>query len=288
MKINASIKSLVERLCDFKIYAISVLSFIGSVCAPDKATLKAENHALQCTTAGPYNAISSSLLQVRSICGLGPDLVGIHSFSSAARYRVAAGSSTLRRGLNKVNEARGHNCTPLFALSPAWEHEFLFPSIDWTVTTLLTMFYRSKNRKLPPVYFWTSCVRKTLLGHSPVVPHESWDQSVVIVLLTSWPTWKESRVLLALGYSLASFASYVMGCVLHGDFTLQRTITPAVLDAWMSLTPSLITMCVPGCITSFILETCYDIATKKLLVTRLDHPGIPATPSIWYCGSRLP
>ena len=33
LKINASTKSLVERLCDFKIYAISVLSFIGSVCA---------------------------------------------------------------------------------------------------------------------------------------------------------------------------------------------------------------------------------------------------------------
>ena len=45
LKISASTKSLVERLCDFKIYAISVLSFIGSVCAPDKATLKAETHA---------------------------------------------------------------------------------------------------------------------------------------------------------------------------------------------------------------------------------------------------
>ena len=34
MKINASTKSLVERLCDFKIYAMSVLSFTGSVCDP--------------------------------------------------------------------------------------------------------------------------------------------------------------------------------------------------------------------------------------------------------------
>ena len=126
MKINASTKSLVERLCDFKIYAISVLSFIGSVCTPDNATLKVENHALQCTTAGPYNAITSSLLQLGSICGLGPDLIGIHSISLAARYRVAACSSTLRRGLEKVNEARGHNCTPLSALSPAWEQELLF------------------------------------------------------------------------------------------------------------------------------------------------------------------
>ena len=54
MKIDTFSNSLVERLCDLKICAISVLSFIGYVCAPDKATLKAENHALQCTTAGPY------------------------------------------------------------------------------------------------------------------------------------------------------------------------------------------------------------------------------------------
>ena len=42
-----------------------------------------------------------------------------------------------------------------------------------------------------------------------------------------------------------------MGCVLNGDFTLQRTITLGVLDAQMNLTLSLITMSVPGCITSF-------------------------------------
>ena len=117
-------RGLVERLCDIKIYAISLLSFIGSVCAPDKATLKAENHALQCTTAGPYNTIPSKLLAVGSVCGLGPDLVGIHSSSLAARYRVAACSTTLTQSLEKVSAARWHNCTPLFALSPAWEHGF--------------------------------------------------------------------------------------------------------------------------------------------------------------------
>ena len=68
-----------------------------------------------------------SLLQV----GPGPDLVGIHSVSLAARYRVAACSSTLRRGLDKINEAREHNCTPLFALSPAWEWSFCFPSMTF-------------------------------------------------------------------------------------------------------------------------------------------------------------
>ena len=111
-----STKSLVDRLCDFKIYAISVLSFIGSVCAPDKATLKAENHALECTTAGPYNAIPSNLLGVGSVCGLGPDLVGIHSISLAARYRVAACSTTLGQGLEKIQTARGLNSAPIFSL----------------------------------------------------------------------------------------------------------------------------------------------------------------------------
>ena len=100
----------------------------------DLRDFRAEFHWLRmCSRQGhPQsrdNAIPSSLLQVGSICGLGPDLVGIHSISLAARYRVVACSSTLRRGLEKVNEARGRNCTPLFALSPAWEQEFLFRSM---------------------------------------------------------------------------------------------------------------------------------------------------------------
>ena len=41
LKINASAKILFERMCDFKMYAISVLNVPGCVCAPDKATLMA-------------------------------------------------------------------------------------------------------------------------------------------------------------------------------------------------------------------------------------------------------
>ena len=160
MNINASTKSLVERLCDFKIYAISVLSFLGSVCAPDEATLKAENHVLQCTTAGPYNAIPSKLLGVGSVCGLGPDLVGIHCISLAACYRVAACSTTLSRGLEQINMARGHNCTPVFALSPIWMILF----VGWTVMTHLMTFHKTKKRRLPLVCFWTNFINKTLLA----------------------------------------------------------------------------------------------------------------------------
>ena len=297
MKINASTKSLVERLCDFKIFAISVLSFIGSVCAPDKTTLKAENHALQCTTAGPYNAIPSNLLEV----GIGPDLVGIHSISLAARYRVAACSSTLRRGPEKVNEARGHTCTPLCALSPAWELEFLLPSMAFKTANAFDIITRldrndtlddvPQDKKqnaatgLLPDKLRTqdfagplACRASRFVG--PISRHRVADML---------PRMKRvSRACPVLDCLLASFASYVMGCVLNGDFTLQRTITLAVLDAQMNLIPSHITMRVPGCITSFILETCYGIDTKKLLVTRLDHQGVPAEPSTWYCGSWRP
>ena len=31
--------------------------------------------------------------------------------------------------LEQIQAARGHNCTPIFALSPVWEKEFLVPSM---------------------------------------------------------------------------------------------------------------------------------------------------------------
>ena len=132
LQIFASTKSLVERLSDFKIYAISVLCFVGSVCAPDKATLKAENHALQCTTAGPYNAIPSTFLGVGSLCGLGPDLVGFHSLSLAARYRVAACSTTLGRGFEKDQYgSRTQLHSSLCSLSRLGQ--FLVPSLAFSI-----------------------------------------------------------------------------------------------------------------------------------------------------------
>ena len=139
MKISASTKSLVERLCEFKIYAISVLSFVASVCAPDKATLESENHALQCTTAGPYNAIPFNLLGVGSVCGLGPDLVSIHTISLAARYRVAAFSTTLTQGLEKIQAARGHNSAPFFR---SLEEKILPPSMACGTTDAFDIICR--------------------------------------------------------------------------------------------------------------------------------------------------
>ena len=138
LKINVSTKSLVERLRDFINYTVFVLSYIGSICAPDKATLKAEAHALQCTTAESYNAIPTNVLGVGSVCGLGPDLVGIDSINFAARYRTAACSKTLNKGLEKIQAARAFD----FALSctaPTGKKTFLF--LPWLIAPrMLSIF----------------------------------------------------------------------------------------------------------------------------------------------------
>ena len=63
-----------------------------------------------------------------------------------------------------------------------------------------------------------------------------------------------THMLLALGHSLTSFASSVVGSVLHRDFTLKNMIRPAMLDAQMNLTLSLITISVPSCTTSLSLS----------------------------------
>ena len=92
------------------------MSFTGSSCAPDKATFNAENHVLQCATAGLYKGIASWdwLILWHSFHQFGGSLSG----SSVLIHSLA--------GLERVSAARGHNCAPLFALSPAWEHKFLF------------------------------------------------------------------------------------------------------------------------------------------------------------------
>ena len=145
-----------QDLCD-----LCAEFFFGSVCAPDKATLKAENHALQCATAGPYNAAPCNLLGVGSTCGLGPDLVCIHSISLAARYRVAACSTTLSQGLDEIQTAPGRNCTPFFllflpfgrknSLLPPWPlapRTLLIVFVAWTVMANLMKFRRIRSRKL--------------------------------------------------------------------------------------------------------------------------------------------
>ena len=127
LKINASTKSLVERLCDFKIYAISVLSFIGSVCAPDKATLKTEK---QCPAV--YNCRT---VQRKTFLELALYVVLVLTWwvftPSALRLAIELlhVRPRLAKALRKSNRLVGTTSAPIFALSLAWEKEFLAPSM---------------------------------------------------------------------------------------------------------------------------------------------------------------
>ena len=114
-KINGTSESLVERLIDFKKFALSVLGYLGSISSPDGATLKEEAHALQCTTAGPYNAIPTDLQRTGSVCDLGIDQFRIRNLSLAALFRTAANSNTLAGGLAKISAAREYDGVSFFS-----------------------------------------------------------------------------------------------------------------------------------------------------------------------------
>ena len=179
-----------------KIYAILVLSFSGSVCAHDKATLKGETQALQCTTAGPYNAIPFNLLGECSVCGLGLDLVGIHSIGLEVRYRAAACSTTLDQGIGKIQAYRGITALP-FSLSHLTGRAFLCTSwlvasrmlsvlfVAWTMVANLMKPRRIRSTTLPFACIAANYLSKILLDPSHYGPPKFWDQSAII----EWQTF---------------------------------------------------------------------------------------------------
>ena len=118
-----------ERLVDFKVYALSVLRYLGSISALDRATLKEEAHALQSTTAGPNNAVPTDLLRAGSVCGIGIDRCGIRIISLAARFRTAANSGTPVNGPAKHRAARDYDGASIYATTPEWEEKFLKTSM---------------------------------------------------------------------------------------------------------------------------------------------------------------
>ena len=57
------------------------------------------------------------------MCGLGLDILGIHTLSRAARYRTAANSGTLTNGLAKVQAAREYDRAPIYAITSEWKEK---------------------------------------------------------------------------------------------------------------------------------------------------------------------
>ena len=71
------------------------------------ATVLKEAHALQCITAGPYNATPADLLRAGSVCGLGVDLLGFVSLALLPRLERlptrTRSSTALRKSKKKVH-----------------------------------------------------------------------------------------------------------------------------------------------------------------------------------------
>ena len=131
----ASTKSLVERLCDFKIYAISVLCFIGSVCVPDKATLEAENHALQWCHSRPgqrhhifgFLGLALFVAFVLIWCACIPSALRLAIELQRARPRSA-------EVLGKSKRLVGTNALLFSHSLPSGRKEFLVPSMALSTT----------------------------------------------------------------------------------------------------------------------------------------------------------
>ena len=96
----------VQRIVSFKIYTLSVLSFISSVAEPDATTITAETLALQRLPAGPFDSLSSALLRRGSVRGLKINTDGIQLTNKAAWFRVASQSGCLSTGMEAHPRAK--------------------------------------------------------------------------------------------------------------------------------------------------------------------------------------
>ena len=122
-------------------------------------------------SAGPYNAIPSTLLGVGSICGLGPDLEGIHSLHQPCGSLSSCSMLDYPYpSLVKIQTARGHSCTSIsLSLSPVWEKEFFVPSVAYSTADAFDTVCRldrtgtldeAPQNKEAQVRYWT------ISGHS--------------------------------------------------------------------------------------------------------------------------
>ena len=130
-----SVASLVQGLVPCRIYALSILSSIGSVAEPDPATIAAENLALQRPSAGPlHHSIPSALHRRGSACGLKIVVDGIQLTSKASRFRVASQSGCLTTGVEHIRAAKDHGESTLEAITRSWDEKYLHTATAFHTT----------------------------------------------------------------------------------------------------------------------------------------------------------
>ena len=228
-EITSSPKLLVERMVDYKAYALPVLGFVGFLAAPDEATLKEESRALQMLAAGPYNAISTPMLMARTENGMGIDLRGTHVMRLAAQFWVATNSGTL--ALPRFRQ-RATACLSPFRLFPQnWQVEVCCLSlcvvevcrlISWLLVDVIScvcvcwgcsilVFHRSLQavfgfwQRRPPVgikttKFWTGTSHETIESqtkpdklHERSEKYEEVERQKEALAVFEWRNWRWYR-----------------------------------------------------------------------------------------------
>ena len=88
-RINDALMSVVERLTDYKQYALPILGCVGLFAAPAEHSPLEGSRALQRLAAGPYHTISAPISVAGSAIRLGVDMHGVHIISLSPRLRLA-------------------------------------------------------------------------------------------------------------------------------------------------------------------------------------------------------
>ena len=177
----------------------------------------------------PYNALQQARLpRVGSLCGLGLDLLGIHTLSQAAQKRTATNSGTLANGVAKVQAAREYDRAPIDAITSEWKEKYLNPSMEHTTMEETEIVCRLDHtgRIADKQESATALLRDEIQMQDfakPVASRVSrvLGQSVAFTLHRLFLGCVVRRVPLVLDSLLFFCASSAMVCVRHNDVELD-------------------------------------------------------------------
>ena len=200
-----------------------VLKCVWSDSAPDEATLKVEARALQCTTKSQNKAIPTNFYVltpcaalVDSVCGLGPDIIGVHTLNPATRYKSPSNSKHSRQRPSKKKAA--HECDRALIFAELRMERKILESFHssrhhgdtrycatlrpWCQTW--RNLRKTRNSRLPRLNFNSNS--KTLPNHCFCVPPEFLGQSTRSALHRFCLSWIVRHVLLGPGLTVGSCA----------------------------------------------------------------------------------
>ena len=244
-----------RSLALFKIYALSVLAFVGSVSEPDKETVTAENLALQGLSAGPFSHIFPSFLLRRgSGCGLKIDVDDSQLTSKAARFRVAFRSAQLSSGMERIRAAKDHCDRTLDSFAASWDEKYFRPSTAYFTTSAFQLLNGTDSLRC----------RRNLLVHemqsfAATLKRQSDNvldiaQAICIACTCLWRSSVVRSIRANLVLSLVPHVSHVMVCARLPDSILSKKILAASWCALKDLIARGIIIAPQPCPTTFVLS----------------------------------